>query len=72
MNATDIVALIGSTEKTADMLGVAVTQIYRMTYPRGIHNGLGNRIPSKYFSKILSYSEANNLGITRDDLWDMI
>tara|TARA_R100001082_G_scaffold76742_1_gene44669 strand:+ start:5630 stop:5860 length:231 start_codon:yes stop_codon:yes gene_type:complete len=72
MNATDIVNIIGNARKTADLCGVSITQVYRMTYPKGYNNGSGNRIDPKHFKKILKYSNQNNLGITKDDLWSML
>lgn len=72
MNATDIVNVVGSIKKMADLLGVSETQIYRMTYDKNRHNGTGNKIPSKYWNIILQYSDDNNLGITKDEFWDMM
>lgn len=66
--ASRIIAKFGGVKRTADLLELNRSTVYRWAYGRGKNDGLDGFIPVKQLQKILEVAHREGIIITGDDL----
>ncbi len=64
-----VIEKFGGREEFANVLGITIVSVYRMTYPRS-RGGTGGLIPSKHHAKLFKAAQDRGIDLKADDLID--
>lgn len=67
--ASRVIEKFGGRDAFADVLGITVVSVYRMTYPRE-RGGTGGTIPQKHHAKLFKAAQERGIDLKADDLID--
>jgi len=67
--AARLIDKFGGHEALAEVLGIRVVSVYRMTYPRE-RGGTGGTVPQKHHAKLFKAARDMGIDLKADDLID--